>query len=405
MTPKQRVLTALAHQEPDIVPWGEHFIDYNVYEDVLGRETFVHAKFRETQAWWDGRREEIVASYKRDIVDLTLALEHDLVAVPMMPAVGKEPPRMKQVDEDTWEENGYLYRISATTHDLCTYKRPEGPYPVPTLESLQEQIDQVDAEGVPAPDESAWEVVRHVVATLGQTHFLVSFAGDIGFPGFGYGDSEYYLNTALHPELHAKLTELSAKRAIAGLKYYAERGLDGVIGAADYGSSSALLASPRLMEQHMAYWMKAITDEAHRLGLKFLKHCCGCVWEALPYFVAAGYDAYEGIQLSAGMDMRDLKRLYGDRLTLWGGVGNEDLILGTPERVQADALYALRYGAPGGGFIYGASHSLAVGTKPENLAMMKRMRDQYGVYPIRIPEGLGEAPGFPAPVTLPERFR
>jgi uroporphyrinogen decarboxylase len=105
------------------------------------------------------------------------------------------------------------------------------------------------------------------------------------------------------------------------------------------------------------------------------------------------------------MDMKELKRLYGDKLTFWGGVTNENLILGTPERVQADALYALRYGAPGGGFIYGASHSLAVGTTPENLAMMKQMRDQYGVYPIRIPEGKGMAPGFPAPVTLPERFR
>lgn len=405
MTPKQRVLTALSHQEPDRVPWGEHFIDYNVYEEVLGRESFVHAKFRETEAWWDGRREEIVASYKRDIVDLTLALEHDLVAIPLMPARGQEPQRMKQVDENTWEESGYLYRISATTHDLCIYKRPSEQPPAPTLAGLQEQIDQVDAEGVPAPEESAWEVVDHVVAQLGESHFLVCFAGDVGFPGFGVGDEEFYLNLALHPELHAKLTELAGKRALAGLRHYAGRGLDGVIGAGDLGSSSALLASPRLIEEHMVYWWQRLVAEAHRLGLKYLKHCCGCVWGALPYFVEAGYDAYEGIQVSAGMDMRDLKRLYGDRLTLWGGVTNENLILGTPERVQADALYALRYGAPGGGFIYGASHSLAVGTMPENLAMMKRMRDEYGVYPIRIPEGLGEAPGFPAPVTLPERFR
>jgi hypothetical protein len=106
MTPKQRVLTALAHQEPDRVPWGEHWIDYNVYEDVLGRESLVHAKFRETEAWWDGRREEIVASYKRDIVDLTLALEQDLVAAYLMPARGAEPKRMKRIDEETWEENG-----------------------------------------------------------------------------------------------------------------------------------------------------------------------------------------------------------------------------------------------------------------------------------------------------------
>ena len=46
MTPKERVLTTLAHREPDRIPWGEHSIDYNVYEDILGRETLVQAKFR-----------------------------------------------------------------------------------------------------------------------------------------------------------------------------------------------------------------------------------------------------------------------------------------------------------------------------------------------------------------------
>ena len=51
---------------------------------------------------------------------------------------------------------------------------------------------------------------------------------------------------------------------------------------------------------------------------------------------------------------------------------------------KLEAKYGLKWGAPGGGFIYGASHSLAVGTKYENLMKMKECRDRYGVYPIRI---------------------
>ena len=57
MTPRERVFAALEHREPDRIPWGEHSIDYNVYEDILGRETFVQAKMKEAQAYWDGRRE------------------------------------------------------------------------------------------------------------------------------------------------------------------------------------------------------------------------------------------------------------------------------------------------------------------------------------------------------------
>ena len=74
MLPRERVFAALEHREPDRIPWGEHSIDYNVYEDILGRKTLVQAKMRTTQAYWDGRRDEVVESYKRDRLDLIRAV-------------------------------------------------------------------------------------------------------------------------------------------------------------------------------------------------------------------------------------------------------------------------------------------------------------------------------------------
>ena len=32
MLPRERVFAALEHREPDRIPWGEHSLDYNVYE-------------------------------------------------------------------------------------------------------------------------------------------------------------------------------------------------------------------------------------------------------------------------------------------------------------------------------------------------------------------------------------
>jgi len=406
MLPRERILKTLQHQEPDIVPWGEHWVDYNIYEDILGRPTLLHAKFRETQALWEGRRDEVVADYKRDTIDLHDALGMDIITVSLVPPASYQPQPMKKIDEQTYEdEAGDLYRISAMTHRLMPFKRRAASSTVPTSESIQEQIDTIDAEGVHPPDDSELELVHHVVEKKKSTHWINFLIGDVGFPGFGHSyEQEFWINLGLHPELHASIAELAAKRVIASLPYYAETGVDSVMGSNDYGSSTALLASPQIMAQHMAPWFKKIAQTAHSLGLKYMKHCCGCIWEALPYFVEAGYDAYESIQASAGMDMKLLKQLYGDKLTLWGGVTNENLILGTPEQVRADGLYALRWGAPGGGFIYGASHSLAVGTTLENLLAMKDIRDKYGAYPIHMPEGLGEKPGLVTPITIPERF-
>ena len=406
MLPRERVLKTLQHQEPEPGPWGEPGVDYKVYEALLGRPTLLHAKFRETQALWEGRRDEVVADYKRDTIELHDALGMDIITVDLVPPAGYQPKPMKQIDERTYEdEAGNLHRISATTHDLMPFRTRTDSYTAPTREGLQEQIDKIDAEGVPPLDESELELVRYVVKEKKATHWINVFGGDITFPGFGPTDQEFYTNLALHPELHGKLTELAAKRVIASLPHYAETGVDSVMGCCDYGSSTALLASPEVLAQHMAPWFEKIVQAAHSLGLRYMKHSCGGNWEALPHFIEAGYDAYEGIQASAGMDIKLLKQFCADKLTLWGGVTNENLILGTPDQVRADGLYALRWGAPGGGFIYGASHSLAVGTTLENLLAMKEIRDKYGAYPIHIPEGLGEKPGLEAPTTIPQRFR
>ena len=381
MNPRERVCLALDHQEPDRIPWGEHFIDYNVYEDFLGRETFVHAKMKETKAWWEGRDEEIIASYKRDTIDLALSLGLDIITVQLFSKV--EPQR--QIDEDTYEDkNGSLFRVSSATHNLMPYRMNPEAYVPPTLESLQEEIDKIDREGIPKPDGWQWELVRHVVREVKKTHFIAVLGGGIGFPGFGQTDEEFFLNIALHPEMHAKISELAAKNAIGMLKHYAEEGVDAVIPCGDLGSSMGLLANPAIYKTHVFPWQKAYCKEAHDLGLKVLKHCCGRVWEVLDYFGEAGYDAYEGIQASAGMDMKRLKEQVGDKLTLWGGVTNENLILGSPEDVRKDARYAIKWGAPGGGFIYGASHSLAVGAKLENLQAMKEAREKWGEYPISV---------------------
>lgn len=388
MLPRERVEATLKFQEPDLVPWGEHSIDYTTYEMVLGRPSLVQGKMKQTRAMWEGRRDEVAASYARDIPDLAEALGFDIVTIGQVPPKGAQDTPMKQLDEETFEDGGgNLYRISKTTHDLCIYKvNKSKPLTIPTVEGLQEQIDRLDATPLQRPDDSVWEAARAAMKRLKATHWFNICVGDIGFPMFGRDDEERYLNLALYPELHAKLTELSAKHVIRQLPLYAEMGYDSVMPCGDLGSSTGLLASPQILREHVVYWWKQYTDAAKALGLRVIKHCCGCIWEAVECLIDGGYEGYEAIQQSGGMDIKRLKEQCGQRLVLWGGVTNESLILGTPEDIRREAAYNLKWGAPGGGFIYGASHSLAVGTKYENLMMMKQCRDEWGRYPIHVPE-------------------
>jgi len=383
VTPKERVFAALDHREPDRIPWGEHSIDYNVYEDILGRPTLVQAKFRQTQAYWEGRRDEVVEHYKRDRLDLIRALDIDVLFLNRLPPKGHHPAPLEKVDHETYRNAaGDLFRISATTHDLRLLHSDRPPAEPPTLEALEAQLEQAEAEPPPQPDDSQWELVRHGVAEMGDTHFTMVFTGDISFPSFGHTDEERYMNLALYPEQCALLAKIHGTRLIHSLEMYRHLGCDALMPPGDLGSSTGLLASPRWYREHIWPWHKAYCDKAHSMGLRVMKHCCGNTNEVVELFPEAGYDAYEGIQHSGHMDIADLKRRVGDRMTLWGGIWHEHIILGSLDDIRADARYAFTHAAPGGGFIMGSSHSLAVDARPENIWEMKRLRDTWGTYPI-----------------------
>jgi hypothetical protein len=383
VTPKERVFVTLEHREPDRIPWGEHSIDYNVYEDILGRETLVQAKFRQTQAYWDGRRDEIVESHKRDRVDLIRALDMDICFCNRVPPKGYHPAPLEKLDESTYRNDaGDLFRISATTHDLRIYQVNRPPAEPPAMEDLERQLEEAEQADAPQPDPSEWEFIEHCIRELGDTHFIMVMSGDIAFPSFGNTDEERFMNLALYPEECALITKIVGARLLKGLDVYRGMRIDGIMPCGDLGATNGMLASPRWYREHVWPWHKAYCDKAHAMGLKALKHCCGNVNAVVDDLVSAGYDAYEGIQHSGGMDLRALKPRTAGRLTLWGGIWHEHIILGTVDDIRSDARYAFEHAAPGGGFIMGSSHSLAVDARRENILEMKRCRDEWGVYPI-----------------------
>ena len=383
MLPRERVIAALDHREPDRIPWGEHSIDYNVYEDVLGRETLVQAKMRQTQAYWDGRRDEVVEHYKRDRLDLIRALEMDIVFVNRVPPKGHAPAPLEKLSEDTYRDaQGRILQVSSVTHDLMPVRQHYNPdFTPPTVESIQQQIDRLDEAPLGDPNDSSWEFVHHVVKEMKDTHFIMVMCGDVGFPGFGATEEEFWMSLLLEPDICRKLAELTGRRLVREVELYAQLGVDGIMPCGDLGSSTGLLASPEIYRDMVYPWHKAHVEAAHRHGLRVLKHCCGHVWDVIDE-LAEVYDAYEGIQASGGMDIRRLKESVGRQTCLWGGIWHEHIIAGTADDIRADAHYAFEHAAPGGGYIMGSSHSLAVGAKLENIMTMKRCRDEWGVYPI-----------------------
>lgn len=84
------------------------------------------------------------------------------------------------------------------------------------------------------------------------------------------------------------------------------------------------------------------------------------------------------------MDIRQVKKDFGDKICVLGNVDLNLLGMGTCESVEAEVRDLIRDVAPGGGYIVSSGNSLAGYLIPENVITMSKAVQTYGQYPIRI---------------------
>ena len=88
----------------------------------------------------------------------------------------------------------------------------------------------------------------------------------------------------------------------------------------DMGYKGTTFFSPRMYRELLQPYHTRAVKWAHDHGTYAQLHSCGDVMTLLPDIVATGVDALNPLEVKAGMDVFDIKRRYGDRLTLHGGI-------------------------------------------------------------------------------------
>jgi len=166
---------------------------------------------------------------------------------------------------------------------------------------------------------------------------------------------------------------------------FIEMGVDAIMPGGDFSDSTGPMISPENIRTLFYPGMKKLSDFVHSKGVRVMSHNCGNNWKIMDILIEAGYEAYQSIQAKTGsMDIKLLKEKYGEKITLWGGINIETLVDETVGEVRKEVLYALKYGAPGGGFILGTSNSVAYGTLYENYMTALETLHKYGNYPISL---------------------
>ncbi|NLE75467.1 MAG: hypothetical protein GX605_01785 [Chloroflexi bacterium] len=153
----------------------------------------------------------------------------------------------------------------------------------------------------------------------------------------------------------------------------------------DYGTQGGSLISPRTFRSIFQPRWAPHMEQVRSFGLKAMLHSCGSTRVLLPDIIDTGFHILQTVQPEAkGMDLHELKEQFGDRLCFNGCISVQQVLPHTtPDGVRAEVRRVIEIMAPGGGFILGPTHNIQSDTPLENVLAMYETAQTVGVYPRR----------------------
>ena len=352
MNSRDRVMTALAFEEPDRVP-----LDY------VGEAETTEALCR-----------YYIAPDQESLLR-TIGIDLRWIALPMTDGFPRTLPsgeleerlRFRRVTRIR-AHTGYLsfspLAQAETLADLQAH-----PWPDPTAVDTSELIRRCDKVG-------------DYARLLNMTQCRMFFdAVDL------LGMDKFMIWLVERPELvhwlMERLTDYSEKLCEKVFPAAREQ-VDMVRMVSDFGSQRSLLISPAMWREFAKPYFARVYQVARANDVKVFMHSDGAIRDIIPDLVEIGMDILNPIQVMAvGMDPAGLKQEFGDKMTFHGAIDVQNtLSFGSPEDVRNEVIDRINVLGPGGGFILCCSHSLLPEFPTENIVTMYKTALKYGRYPL-----------------------
>ena len=161
--------------------------------------------------------------------------------------------------------------------------------------------------------------------------------------------------------------------------------LDGMVIWGDVAFRQTMLFDPEYWRQYFKPWVKAMIDECHRNNLPVIYHGCGNVELILEDFIEMKLDAYNPLEVKAGLDAVNLKKQFGNKLAYCGNNNIQVWETGDKELIKSDVLRKLN-AAKGGGFIFQSDHSVSSDVSGQTYDYIVKLVREYGKYPLQLGE-------------------
>lgn len=355
MDSKERVMIALAHQEPDRIP----------------------VNFRATDRVTEQLSRALGLDY-RGILDRFRVDFREVIPNYMGPVF---PDRSDGSKVDLWGVGRKRQRINGGGDFLISY-RP-----------LQNASTEEDIHGHPWPRPEWFDFSRTKSLCNAFKGYAISTPGIHveGYHGifhqltYLFGFEKAMMDLILNPER----VRAAIGRILNFLVGYYEQFFESARGMIDFlfykddfGSQNSLLISRNTFMEFFFPNLKTLVDLASSYGVKFVLHSCGSVLPLIPDFIEAGVCVLDPVQVNAkGMDIRLLKDHFGKQLTFHGGIDVQQLMpFGTVEEIQRKAKETIEVLGKQGGYFFAPGHRFQGDTSVEKIVALYETAFHHGQY-------------------------
>ncbi|MBN1558491.1 MAG: hypothetical protein JW951_10150 [Lentisphaerae bacterium] len=333
MTSRERVATALGHQQPDRTPVSATFVPE------------VEAALRKR--------------FGIDEPDLGAALGNDVVKA----CVGLELSFYGGPQPEYTCPWGIRWRWA---------RNATGAYTEIVAPPLRGDKSKLDAFAIPDPREaSQYDTFRALKARYGREKWMIGSCQISIFEAAWYlrGMEDLMIDMALDPDYAAALMDKVMQFPLAASRRYAELGADMVWFGDDVSHQRGMMMSVDMWRRFLKPRYAALFAAPRRVnpGIKVAYHSCGNCEAILDDMIEIGLDVLNPLQPLA-IDPFRIKKRYGDRLSLFGGLCvQQTLPYGTPGEVRAAVRKLKTECGRGGGYLLGPAHHIQADTPPDNI--------------------------------------
>ena len=363
-----RVVAALYHEEPDMVPIVEAFTTPEALDlfvgDLLGRTVDLFVASRQGRSAYGLKRKLMLARW----------WGNDIVTVGV-----NAPTLLSETVVCDRREDGYIIVKQAYGSITLTRRKPYFHKVLHSPVRWPEDLDRIEPPDLEEYTPQIESIAREVEWFKERGYFVEGFHNGPFVMTWHWlrGLTQFLMDIARDRNFAKRLVEFGMKHQIELSKAILdEAGLDAIRIGNDMGTTRSLFFSPEAYKDIFHTWEKRLVKEYHKRGVFVFHHCHGNINLILKEMVDTGIDALDPLDPKV-IDLAEVKEKYGDRITLRGGISK---YIGTYNRreIYEHVSDRIRIGAPGGGYILMSAGGLPHVMPKENVIhykeVVKRLR-------------------------------